>query len=219
LHENKQLEELIEKCPNCSTIDLSRQKLTDEDMGIVVKLGIMKKQCKILWLVENNITSVGISILADALKTNTTLEELYLQYNYISDDGVHSLIEPLSNNNTLKILALGHNGITDEAANDISEIIKTNKGLTELYLSENQITDEAVEIWANEIQLIDTNLQVLNLGENSLLTDACVDFLLPMIKNMTSLREFIIFDCDLSQPAKEKLKTINQLKTDVKIYM
>lgn len=188
-------------------------------MEIVIKLAIIKKECKVLWLAQNKITSVSMSILADALSDNNTLEQLYLQYNNIHDDGVHYLAKALSKNNTLKILGLGHNGITDIGVKHLSQMMKTNKKLTEIWLWQNDICDEGVHVLANAIENHNTTLQVLNLRENVLLTDLSIISLLQMIKNNTSLVELIVFNCNLSEVSKERLKKVQEGKTDFKVYV
>jgi Ran GTPase-activating protein (RanGAP) involved in mRNA processing and transport len=93
-----------------SDVDLKRQDLTDQDMEIVVKEGIINKKCKCLNLEWNNITSAGASILAHALTNNNTLEQLWLYNNHVGDDGVASFVKILSlNNNILKKLGLRNN--------------------------------------------------------------------------------------------------------------
>jgi hypothetical protein len=49
-------------------VDLREQNVNDEDMEIVVKEAVINKQCKKLELSNNQITSVGASIIAKALK-------------------------------------------------------------------------------------------------------------------------------------------------------
>jgi Leucine-rich repeat (LRR) protein len=50
-------------------------------MNIIAKEAIIKKQCTWLSLKNNNITSVGLSIIADGLDENESLESLYLSQN------------------------------------------------------------------------------------------------------------------------------------------
>jgi Ran GTPase-activating protein (RanGAP) involved in mRNA processing and transport len=56
--------------------DFARKKLTDQDMDSVGKQIFNNNQYKLLGLGENKITSVGASILANALNNNNTLKEL-----------------------------------------------------------------------------------------------------------------------------------------------
>ena len=82
-------------------------KLIDEDMDIIIKEAIIKKQCTCLYLSSNKFTSISASSLAQVLNNNNTLERLYLTDNQIGDDGVYSIVKILSiNNNILKRLNL-----------------------------------------------------------------------------------------------------------------
>ena len=106
-YQNLKLEQKIAQFHIHSSICLDEMELIDQDMDVIIKQAIINKQCKLLSLQSNKITSIGISILADTLKDNNTLEILYLGNNYISDDGVHSLVNLLStHNNTLQTLVL-----------------------------------------------------------------------------------------------------------------
>jgi hypothetical protein len=67
-YKNERLRQLIEQCDDRSTVDLREQNVNDEDMEIVVKEAVINKQCKKLELSNNQITSVGASIIAKALK-------------------------------------------------------------------------------------------------------------------------------------------------------
>lgn len=66
-----------------------------------------------LFLNDNPITDAGAAFLADALKNNHTIEELYLHYTFVNDKGLAHLLEMLGQNKTLKKLELGNSGITE----------------------------------------------------------------------------------------------------------
>jgi Ran GTPase-activating protein (RanGAP) involved in mRNA processing and transport len=184
-------------------------------MIIIAKQIINNKQCKVLSLQSNKITSIGISILAEALSNNNTLETLYLGNNYISDDGVYSLVNILStHNNTLKTLVLQKNRITDKGVRYLARMLEVNQTLSWLYLGENEISDEGVRILSKAMESQYNTLEMLVLSSNSLLTDLSVDYLLKMIKNNQSLKKLWIDNCNLSDTGKQKLVEIQQLKQD-----
>ena len=58
-----------------------------------------------LWLNDNPITEAGIMFIADALKNNQTLEELYLHYTAIGDKGLQVPCETAAR--TRRLLATG----------------------------------------------------------------------------------------------------------------
>lgn len=187
---------------------------------MVIRKAMDDKQCVGLYLGSNKITSIGVSVLADALNNSKTLEKLGLYDNQVCDDGIYFLAKTLSVNNTnLKKLDLGKNQITDEGVKHLAQMLKTNKTLTLLYLTHNEITDEGISILANAIQNYNTTIELLHLSENKLITDLSVDHFLPMIKDNQSLKDFRICDCNLTEQGKERLKISPQSKDSIKIWL
>jgi Ran GTPase-activating protein (RanGAP) involved in mRNA processing and transport len=219
-YQNTKLEEIIQQEKNHSKIYLYQQNLTDRDMEIIIKQAIDKKQCKELYLGSNKFTSIGVSILADALNNNNQiLESLWLYDNQVCDDGVYSLVKALSmNNKTLKKLDLGNTKITNVSVKHLAQMLKINKTLTHLYLNQNEIADNGIRILASTIQNHNTTIEVLHLSENKLLTDECVDSLLSMIKHNQSLKVLRVYDCSLSEKSKERLNTLAKSKKNFEIY-
>ncbi|CAF1114022.1 unnamed protein product [Rotaria sordida] len=194
--------------------------LIDQDMEIIVKQAIITKQCNFISLQFNKFTSIGISILADALNNNNTLETLYLGNNYISDDGIYFLANILSiNNHTLKILVLQKNRITDRGVKYLAQMIKVNQTLIWLYLGQNEISDEGVRILTQTIQNQNHTIEMLVLSGNKLLTDLSIDYLIQMIQYNQSLKKLWIDDCNLSELGKERLNKIQQTKKDFYISL
>lgn len=185
-------------------------------MGIIVNDAIRNKQCEVISLAENKITSVGAFILANALNNNTTLNALLINNNDLSDIGVYYLAKTLSvnNNNNLKILNLGSNGITDEGVKHLIHMLKINKTLTDLHLSENDITHEGVKVLANVIQNDNKTIENLGLCKNKLLTDSSVADLIKMIVQSSSLKKLFVTDCAFSEKSKNNLKKAQQAKKD-----
>jgi Ran GTPase-activating protein (RanGAP) involved in mRNA processing and transport len=217
---NTTLKEKIQRYDDRSIVDLRRQGLTDQDMEIVVQEAMINKQCKHLRLGSNRITSIGVSILADALKNNNTLQQLSLYDNDISDDSVYSLAKVLSiKNNKLNVLNLGNNRITNQGMKHLAQMIRTNRTLTDLYLQQNAISDEGVQILANAIENHNATIEYLSLESNKLLTDLSVDFLLQMIRNHRSLKRLYVFDCNLSETGKKRLIKAQQVKPNFKVYV
>ncbi|CAF5116790.1 unnamed protein product, partial [Rotaria magnacalcarata] len=81
-----------------SPIILDKQKLTDSDMQIVVREAIVTKQCTRLCLQNNDITVAGMSMIAEAMRETTTLEELDLGDNHLTDTDLYPLARELSAN-------------------------------------------------------------------------------------------------------------------------
>ena len=103
--------------------------------------------CVELVLKHNEITSVGAAILANALRTNTTLQKLNLGYNRLGDNGVQSLAASLiKDNTTLTKLHLQSNGISRQGAAHLATMLRSNRTLLHLALDENNIGDSGVKL-------------------------------------------------------------------------
>ncbi|CAF3446162.1 unnamed protein product [Rotaria socialis] len=190
--QNVQIQETIGHCKVHSRIDLRKQPITDSDAEIIIKEAIIKKQCSMLWLVSNHITSQGISNLAAALRNCTALEGLSLCDNAVNDADVFHITSALSDHNTkLRRLALTSNNITDEGVQHLAELLKVNCSLTELWLGSNKITDRGVQMLTDTLVHYNKTLCVLSLSWNKLVTDASVDFFIDLFENNQTLRTFV----------------------------
>jgi hypothetical protein len=217
-YENEQLQQRIEQCQSRSKVDLSEQNLNDEDMKIVIKEAIINKQCTELDLSNNKITSVGASMIAEALNNNTTLEWLYLTENRLCDRGVHSLAQTLSfNNSNIDILGLRGTSITNESAEYLAEMLKINTKLKCLLLGCNEISDRGVEILANTLIHHNTTLLSLRVVSNKLVSDSSVDVLVEMLKQNRTLKRVDIENCNLFEKGKDRLREIAKSKTDFEL--
>jgi hypothetical protein len=219
-YQNPQLEISISKCQSRTTVDLSKQQLVDRDMETVIQQALIEKECTRLDLGYNNITSRGASILADALKHNTTLEELDFHNNRVLDIGVHSLAEVLSSNTSIvKALGLGSNGITDKGAEHLAEMLKTNRTITWLALAGNQIGDRGVQLLADTLAHQNTSLLVLSLHVNKSISDASVNAITNMLQHNKSLKKLWMQDCNISEEGKAKLREAAKIKQGFSLYM
>ena len=63
---------------------------------------------------KNSIGDEGATALAEALKVNTTINDMYLGKNSIGDEGATALAEALKVNTTITTLDLRNNSIGDE---------------------------------------------------------------------------------------------------------
>jgi len=190
-YENEQLRNLIEQCEYNSRINLYQLNLNDDDMNIVVKEGMIKKRCDQLWLEKNKITSVGVSIIANALNNNTSLSWLSLSSNHVLDAGVRVLAKTLAfKGSTLNTLRLHSTGITDQGAKYLADMLKTNKTLIELGLSGNEIGDRGIQFLADALTYHNNTFKWLHLSKNKLVTDSSVHCLVQTSKQNRKLQVF-----------------------------
>ena len=202
------------------SVRLNHQNLTDQDMEIVVKNAIQKRQCTLLHLQDNKITAEGMTVLAPALKDNAKLRALYLHGNHFSDKGIYELIQVLmSNNNTLEILGLNSTGLTDVGAEDLSAMLQQNKALKRLQLEGNQIDTRGMLHLCEALTNDNTTLEQLEMADNKLVTDSSVDYLVKMIQTNRSLKVLDMRNCNISDAGKGKLQQAMESNKDLQLIL
>ncbi|CAF2535982.1 unnamed protein product [Rotaria sp. Silwood2] len=202
------------------------------DLGVKsLALAIINSNLKTLNLESNGITTEGAQYLAQMLKNNQTLTELYLSKNHLGDRGVELLANVLnddkknhhdrdnkevdtSNPSILQHLYLGHNDITDVGIKHLADMLKTNRMLTWLWLSGNEIGNRGVELLANTLAYHNSSLEWLFLNSNNAISDPSVDALVQMLKRNHSLKTIYINNCNLSEIAKQTLQEMIKSKKD-----
>jgi Ran GTPase-activating protein (RanGAP) involved in mRNA processing and transport len=109
------------------------------DTGVIYLAQILlinNNTLRILNLGKNKITDVGAGELAEMLRKNQTIIELYLGENEISDDGVRMLAKSIEKyNTTLEILSLTSNQfVTNQCVSHLHKMIMHNNTLKQLWL-------------------------------------------------------------------------------------
>ena len=88
---------------------------------------------------EKGLTAHDATVVAEILKSNTSVTEVLLGANKkIGDEGAKALAEALKVNATVKELALPICGIGDDGAAALAEALRSNTSLTKLNLSINR---------------------------------------------------------------------------------
>ena len=142
-------------------IELNGKEITD--ISTLAEALKTNETVQKLGLDDNGITDIGV--LAEALKANQTLHTLGLWDNEITEVG--ALAGALKTNQTLHFLSLGGNRITEVGA--LAEALKTNQTLHTLGLNGNQITN--IRALA-EALMTNQTLQWLGLDGNEIV-DIC----------------------------------------------
>jgi hypothetical protein len=106
-------------------LDLSWNKLGDEEAGIFARVLLANQNIKSLDLSDNTIGDAGALELAIALRQNNTLDLLDLDSNQIGSDGASALVA----NDALKDLNLLSNSIGDDGATSIAEMLTRNESI------------------------------------------------------------------------------------------
>lgn len=86
---------------------------------------------------HNNLTDHSIGLLAEAIKENSSLTELFITHNDLSLPNGISFIQGLQNKPNLKSLALNSCKLNQNLLRELAESLKDNEQLRELYLYSN----------------------------------------------------------------------------------
>ena len=118
-------------------------------------------------LERSNVCDPDVVILAEALKTNTTLTSLHISFNAIGEEGVVALAEALTSNSSLRVLNLGTNRILGPGACALTGLLKRNSTLTELLVPFNNILDSGADALAEALKC-NVSLSRLDLSFNNI---------------------------------------------------
>ena len=120
-----------------------------------------------LTLAFNNggVSDTGAFFIAEGLKLNTSLRELWLSHCCISAEGAKFISGALEINTSLKAISLGCNELGDTGVGYLADALKQNDSLKELYLEACGMTDRGLELLAVALT-VNKSLQVLGLGAN-----------------------------------------------------
>eukprot|EP00812_Abedinium_dasypus_P006789 NODE_185_length_1846_cov_559.426577.p1 GENE.NODE_185_length_1846_cov_559.426577~~NODE_185_length_1846_cov_559.426577.p1 ORF type:complete len:514 (-),score=139.04 NODE_185_length_1846_cov_559.426577:287-1744(-) len=157
-----------------------------------------------LYLNTCHINNLGIQALGDALSANTTLQTLDLRNNSIADIGAQALADALSANTTLRMLYLIDNSIPDIGAQALADALRANTTLRTLYLCRNSIADIGAQALAGALSA-NTTVEQLGLGENSI-TDIGAQALAGALHANTTLRYLGLEGNSITDIGAEALK-------------
>jgi len=116
---------------SASKIKLQEKGLTAHDATVVAEILKSNTSVTEVHLSSNKeIGAEGAKALAEALKVNATVKELGLSHCRIGDEGAKALAEALKVNTRVKALTLAGCGIGDDGAAALAEALRSNTSLT-----------------------------------------------------------------------------------------
>ena len=161
------LEEVLEILKDQREGDgLTIRFLTIDDLSANAIAEELKVNNKItnIFLTENTISDIGINHIASALKFNTSINVINISGNNISDVGANSIAEALIVNNTIKTIILSNNYIGDKGTKAIAEALKRNTSIANINLSGNNITDIGASAIAEALK-VNQSITNINLDD------------------------------------------------------
>jgi Ran GTPase-activating protein (RanGAP) involved in mRNA processing and transport len=125
------------------------------------------KRPQFLYLDKCGIGPDGGAFLADALATNSTLQDLILDQNALGDAGATALARAIAHNQMLWLLDLRGNQVGNAGAAALADALQTNGSLGELLLANNEVGDDGASSFARALRHNRT-LRTLDLRENNI---------------------------------------------------
>ena len=135
---------------------------------------------------------LSFSVLAEQLKNNATLEQLWLLKCGLNSQSAESLAEALTTNRHLNLLSVSNNALCDDGIRHLAHALRINQGLQHLYLQSCGMTDVGLECLAHSLQHNKalTRLNLSNYAQNqNRLTEKIVPILTECFQNNHSLTE------------------------------
>lgn len=137
-------------------------------------------------------------ILAEALKTNNSLQTLSLSWGSLNSSTMQILSEGLKKNRTLQVLDVSENNLDDIAVKSLVNALSTNCSITELNLRaanfSSQQTDGIDDL--AELLIVNNKIKKLNLASNTL-TDKSFKLIASVFARNTSLNSMDLTDTGL----------------------
>jgi hypothetical protein len=147
--------------------ELQNSWIGRKELGVVAEALKTNLIMTDLYLRSDSIGSDGAKAVAEALKTNSTLTTLDFQNNSIGSDGAKAVAEALKINSILTTLYFGGSSMGVDGAKAVAETLKTNSTLTTLNLGSNPIGDDGAKAVA-EVLKTNSTLTTLDLESNSI---------------------------------------------------
>ena len=137
---------------------------------------------KAINLENNNMDEEAAKILADHLKYNNILEQLWLK----GSKGTSVILKSLCKLSTLLILDLSFNHLGSESADDIAIVVGSNCLLQQLWLDGNNLLTRGVIKIATALKML-SSLRILSLCSNGITDDAAEE-----ISNVITSNIFLV---------------------------
>ena len=213
-------------------LSITNSKLSNNPTFLIVILQTLKESCKlkVLDFQSTSLTVKETEELANVIKKNPGLEELYLSNSGLKTSAAvilkalkeKSVLTKLNlnknlmteeaadnfkENSRLNILNLNDNIMTEEAAEDLADVINNNTHLKQLCIANNKLGVSAAVILQALTRT--SNLEVLDL-DGSNLTGEVVEHLVSVIKNNSCLKQLYLSSNDFKSSVSAILRALKE---------
>nr|XP_054759100.1 protein phosphatase 1 regulatory subunit 37-like [Lytechinus pictus] len=189
---------LLRRTPCLHTFDARNTCWTEHSMPAMSRAMRVDSSITALHLEACNLSGRPHFLLMSALRTNSTLREIFLADNRLMPSDAIHIGGMLRHNSGLKLLDLRNNNIQDTGLSHISNGLSAQSkgGLSTLVLWNNHITHNGVAHLGKAL-IKSTNLETLNLGQNNLGTDG-IHFLKDGLMKNKALMRLGLYACKIS---------------------
>lgn len=156
------------------------------------------------------ITEADTKTLADAIASNTQLEELYLSGHRLGPDGLSAFAACLAANTTLKHVSVGEDSLGDEGVARLCQGISQNPNTAlQIWDLEYKSISVAGANAIGELLATNTKLQTLNLSRNAIGSEGVEKIVAGLKKNeLSALQELVMTDAELTGDALKHLAAV-----------
>ncbi|CAF1513355.1 unnamed protein product [Adineta ricciae] len=120
------------------------------------------------YIAGNNFDGDCMSLICDALATDTKVKALWLKRNPILSSGVVHIAQMLTTNHYLQTLDLLNTGLLDEGCEILFNAFKSNRTLKHLYIDTNGLTVKSGRVIRLHFEQHDNHLESLYMSCNAL---------------------------------------------------
>jgi len=134
----KHITEAIQVNKTLKQLDLSINKIADEGTNFISDALIFLQHLNIS---HNNITDIGIKVIAEAIQINSTINNINVSKNHISTEGLLYFMEAVKNNCTLQVVDVTRNNVTRSGFTSIKQCIENLQHPIQIIASWNEIRE------------------------------------------------------------------------------
>jgi len=190
--------EMIANMKNIEELNLQDNQLGDKSFEFLAE-GLMKnKSIKILDLKANNLSKIGLKAIENILKTNQGIININLAFNNLSVGGSEFIGNALKKNTILQEINLDKNNLTDKGIALLIPALKLNKTVKILHLENNEISGNGFKIFAENSKQL-SGLKELYLKQNKLDKNAAK----PLGIFISQCQSLILFDISYNNLTEE----------------
>ena len=148
-----------------------------------------------LWLHNSNIGDKAVICIAEALKSNSTVQVLGLSGNRIGEEGARAIAEALKTNSALHSIWLSWNNIGDKGATAIAKAFQFNSTLGTIYLTKNNIGADGAKALAQALTNNNSTIEKLDIDGKDIGQDGAMAIAEALKTNPKLRTLYLSYDC------------------------